>query len=331
MTRFLSIFIAIAFVAGCDKTPAEAEPIRCDGSSTVYPMTRDLADRFASSTPAKLLVSASGSGSGFDKLCRGEIDIAGASRPIRREEARSCERAKVDFIELPIALDAIAIVVHPDNDWVDELTTEELETIWRKSSQGKVETWSAVRDGWPSKPLNLYGPGLDSGTFDYFNAAILDGDGSRSDYDSSERDEVIVKGVSSDPMGLGYFSLAYAKAEGLRVVPIDDGNDDNGVGSVPPSLETVKSQTYQPLTRPIFLYVSTRAARREDVRAFVDFYLDGAPSIAEGAGFAPLPPKAYAIAQKRFSAGQTGSLFEDGSQVGMPIEQLLRSTPSPPQ
>jgi phosphate transport system substrate-binding protein len=241
---------------------------------------------------------------------------------MRADERQACQAASVGFVELPVAFDGIAVVVHPDNDWVDQLTVDELATIWTNE---EVETWSDVRETWPKEPLNLYGPGLDSGTYDYFGAAILNGDSSRADYDSSEDDDVIVESIAGDAFSLGYFSLAYVggdKAK-VRVVPIDDGDDDNGVGAIEPTVESIADQKYQPLSRPVFVYVSTTSAERPEVSAFVDFILDGVPAIADDAGFARLPPRAYKLAKQRFGTRTTGSAFEGGAQVGVRIENLL--------
>lgn len=302
MKDLLTILAVLVALASCDGKTKPAEPIRYDGSSTVYPITRELADRFGASSSMKFMVSAGGTGAGVKKLCRGELDLAGASRDMKPSEVKACERAQVDWIQLPIARDGIAVVVHPSNDWVDQMTTAELEAIWSDSAADEVSKWSDVRKGWPSKPINLYGPGLESGTYDYFNTVILNGEASRSDYDSSESDTVIMSAVADDPNGLGYFSLAYAKSdsEAVRTIPIDDGNDDNGVGAVPPALETIAKGSYQPLSRPVFIFVSKTSVARPEVAAFIDFYLDGVPAIAEEAGFAPLSPKEYAATKRDF-------------------------------
>lgn len=325
--RLLTIALAVLLFGGCDRKAKPEGPIRYDGSSTVYPIVRELGDRFAAPSSASFLVGASGTTAGIRKLCRGELDIAGASRPIRSEELQACASSKVEVIEVPIAFDGIAVVVNAENDWVDELTVDELATIWSAESEGEVDSWDDVRGGFPKRPLNLYGPGLDSGTLDYFSIAVLGPDGSpRNDYDSSESDDFIVEAVSEDVDGLGFFSMAYATTPGeeVRVVPIDDGDDSNGAGGVKPTPKTIAMQKYQPLTRPVFVYVSKASAERDEVSAFVNFLLDGVPAIAEEAGFAPLPPRAYDLGKERFRARRTGSAFAGGAKVDMRIEELLK-------
>lgn len=325
--KYFAVTLVALSLLGCKEKPPKVEPIRYDGSSTVYPVVRSLADRFPNGkVDGGFLISAGGTGAGINKLCRGEVDIAGASRPIRADERQKCQTAQVGILEVPIAFDGIAVVVHPENDWVDQLTTEELAKIWSADATGKVKTWADVREGWPKKPLKLYGPGLDSGTYDYFNKAILGAGTSRDDYDSSEDDNLIARSVATEPNALGYFSLAYARGADakLKTIPIDDGDDSNGVGSIAPTTDTIRKETYQPLSRPIFIYVSATSAERAEVSAFVDFILDGAPAIAEESGFAPLPPKAYSLAKSRFESRLTGTAFPDGAQVGVKIEDLLR-------
>ncbi len=299
--------------------------IKIDGSSTVFPITQAVAEDFQQDKGGRVTVGVSGTGGGFKKLCRGEIEIAGASRPIKDEEVSACKSGGIDFVELPVAFDGLAIVVHKSNDWVDHITVDELKTIWAPEAQDKVKKWSQVRKGWPDKDLRLFGPGVDSGTYDYFTQAVVGKEhASRGDFTSSEDDNVLVQGVSSDAAALGFFGYAYysENKEKLKLVPVDDGKDDNGKGPIEASPETVEKGTYQPLSRPIFIYVSTRAAGRPEVKAFVDYYLTKGPELVKEVGYIALPAKAYQLAQKRFADQKTGSVFH-GSRVGVTVEELL--------
>ncbi len=304
--------------------------VAVDGSSTVYPITEAMAEEFQREHPqVRVTVGISGTGGGFKKFCAGETDISDASRPIKTSEMERCQANGIDFIELPVAFDGIAVVVNPQNDWVDYLTVDELRVMWAPESQGKVTRWSQVRAGWPDAELHLFGPGVDSGTFDYFTDAIVGEEGaSRGDFQASEDDNVLVQGVASDKYALGYFGYAYYEEnqDRLRVVPIDDGNPDNGDGPITPSPDTIANGTYQPLSRPIFIYVSTKAAERPEVQAFVRFYLDpaNARALVREVGYVPLPDKAYQLALERFEKRLTGSVFAGGSQVGVSLEDLLQ-------
>jgi phosphate transport system substrate-binding protein len=311
--------------------PAGGEPgvIVVDGSSTVLPISQAVAEDFEKAHKARVTVGKSGTGGGFQKLCRGEIAISGASRPIKESEREACKAGGVEFIELPVAYDGIAVVVHKQNDWVDHLTVEELEKMWAPEADGKIKKWSEVREGWPDKDLHLFGPGVDSGTYDYFTAAVVGKEhASRGDFQPNEDDNVLVQGVSTDPTALGYFGYAYyvENADKLELVPIDDGKPDNGQGAIAPSPETVANGTYQPLSRPIFIYVSKKAAdERPEVASFVEYYLKEGRALVKEVGYIPLPDEAYDLAAQRFQKRQTGSLFEDGSKIGVTVEQLLRA------
>ena len=301
------------------------DSIQIDGSSTVFPINQAVAEEFHKQKGGRVTVGVSGTGGGFKKFCRGEIAIAGASRPIKESEVAQCKAAGIEFVELPIAFDGLAVAVHPKNDWVDHMTVEELKTIWAPESQGKVLKWSQVREGWPDSDLHLFGPGIDSGTYDYFTQAIVGKEhSSRGDFTSSEDDHVLVQGVSTDPAGLGFFGYAYyaENKDKLKLVPIDDGNASNGDGPVAPSPETVENGTYQPLSRPIFIYVSTKAAEKPEVASFVEFFLAEGPALAGKVGYIALPPAAYQLARDRFAARKTGTVFQ-GSKVGVTVEELL--------
>jgi len=301
--------------------------ITIDGSSTVFPINEAVAEEFQKQNQAKVTIGVSGTGGGFKKFCAGEIAIAGASRPIKPTEEDACKAAKIDYVELPIAYDGLAIVVNPKNTWAKSLTVEELKKLWEPAAQGKVLKWNQVRTGFPAKEVHLFGPGVDSGTYDYFTKAVVGEEHkSRGDYTSSEDDNVLVQGVSRDEGALGFFGLAYfvENADKLKLVPIDDAVTENGKGPISPTAETVANGTYQPLSRPIFIYVSKSALARPEVTAFTEFYLQHGATLVKDAHYVPLPDRAYELAQKRLKAGTAGSLFAGkGSQVGVTVEALL--------
>lgn len=301
------------------------EVIKIDGSSTVFPISQAVAEEFQKDRGGRVTVGISGTGGGFKKFCRGETAISDASRPIKDAEVEQCKAGGIEFIELPIAYDGLAVVVHKDNTWVDSMTPAELKTMWAPESQDKVKKWSQVRKGWPDKEFHLFGPGVDSGTYDYFTEAINGKEhASRGDFTSSEDDNVLVQGVSSDQNALGFFGLAYYEEnqDKLKLVPIDDGKDDNGKGPIAPSQETVAGGSYQPLSRPIFIYVDSKAIARPEVTAFVSYYLEKGPALIKEVGYIPLPDSAYQLVAKRFADKKTGSVFH-GSKVGVTVEQLL--------
>jgi phosphate transport system substrate-binding protein len=312
-------------------TPTPAAPnaavIAIDGSSTVFPITEAVAEEFQKANAAKVTIGVSGTGGGFKKFCAGEIAIAGASRPIKPTEAEACTASKIEFIELPVAYDGLAVITNPKNTWAKTLTVAELKTLWEPGAQNKLTKWSQIRTGFPDKEIHLFGPGVDSGTYDYFTKAVVGEEHkSRGDYTSSEDDNVLVQGVSRDVGGLGFFGLAYYEEnkDKLSLVGIDDGNDTNGKGPILPTAQTVSDGTYQPLSRPVFIYVSKAAAARPEVKAFVDFYLTKGEQLVKDARYVPLPAKAYELAHKRFNETRTGSIFAGGgSQIGVTVEALL--------
>lgn len=335
--RSLPALLALAACGGeppkpATENPAEApapaaEPIALDGSSTVFPIAEAVAEEFQKVNPGqRVTVGTSGTGGGFKKFCAGEIAISNASRPIKQSEIDACKAAGVDFIELPVAYDGIAVVVHPEASWVDSMTVAELKAIWEPEAQGKVTKWSQVRAGWPDQELHLFGAGVDSGTYDYFTQAITGKEhSSRGDYTSSEDDNVLVQGISTDKSALGFFGLAYLEenAGKVRAVPIEDGKAENGAGPISPTVQTVRDGTYQPLSRPLFIYVSTKAAERAEVQKFIAFTLNEGRALVGEVGYVPLPDSAYTLAVKRFEERKTGSVFQGGSQVGLSLEQLL--------
>jgi phosphate transport system substrate-binding protein len=312
-------------------TPATAQQtIEIDGSSTVYPITEAMAEEFQSESGGKyrVTVGISGTGGGFKKFCRGETHISDASRPIKESEREACKAAGIEFIELPVALDALTVMVNPENDWVDHLTVDELKKIWEPAAQDTVTNWSQVREGFPDRPLTLYGAGTDSGTYDYFTEAVVGEEGaSRGDFTASEDDNVLVQGIAFDQNALGFFGLAYyvENQDKLKAVPIQP---PGGGDPVAPSVETARNGSYQPLSRPIFIYVSKQAAdEMEAVQQFVEFYLnpENAELLVEEVGYVPLPTEAYELALRNFEERHTGTAFGGGSQVGIAVEDLLQA------
>jgi len=311
--------------AASSNTPAAVTPstvltgrVTVDGSSTVLPMSRVTAAAFRSAHPAVAVeVNESGTGGGFQKLCDGQVDLIGASRPINAEESQRCEANRVEFVELPVAFDSVAVVVNSDNKLVECLTVPQLRNVWRPEAEGKAKWWSDIRGTLPAKPLHLFGPGKASGTFDYFTLAVVGTQSSsRSDYTKSEDDEELVRGVAADPDALGYFGYAYylAHKDALKLVAID-----NGKGCVLPSSETVADGTYQPLSRPLFVYASLPAIARPEVLALADEYVgpDNAARVRE-IGYVPLPTATLLSVGRRLHEGVTGSIFGNrGSVLGV--------------
>lgn len=337
MKKFVLLVSAGFALAACGggqqdrkSSSAISGEIRIDGSSTVYPLSEAMAEEFRNAEPeVRVTVGESGTGGGFKKFSRNEIDINDASRPITAEEIELCQQNGVEFIEIPVAYDGLAVVVSKENNFVDYLTVAELKKIWEPAAQGKIKTWNQVRPTFPNQPINLYGAGTASGTYDYFTEAIVGkAKSSRGDYNASEDDNVLVKGVSSDKNALGYFGLAYYEnnADKLKLVPIDDGNDENGKGGILPSQETVSNGTYQPLSRPEFIYVNAKSADRPEVKAFIRFYTENAATLAKEIGSVPLPAEVYTLTQKRFDGKVTGTVFgKDRNTVGVNMADLLKS------
>ncbi|MCP9451346.1 MAG: PstS family phosphate ABC transporter substrate-binding protein [Nitrospira sp.] len=301
--------------------------IKIDGSSTVYPVTEAVAEEFQSLHRGKIRVTVgiAGSGGGFKKFCRGEIDIADASRPILKEEMALCQKNGISYYELPVAFDALTVAVSPKNTWVDSMTVEELRKIWEPAAQGKITRWNQVRPDWPDAQLVLFGAGSDSGTFDYFTDAIVGKPkSSRGDYTASEDDNVLVQGIERNVHSLGYIPYAYyaAQQKKLKAVAIVGKN-----GPVLPSAETVKNGSYHPLSRPLFIYVNAESAKRPEVRQFVEYYLAEGPKLIAEVHYVPLPDQAYEMARERFAKGIVGTGFGGEPEVGLPVEEILRRPP----
>lgn len=316
------VSLAILAAPACGRGGADI--VMIDGSSTVYPITEAVAEEWHRQvSDGRVTIGVSGTGGGFKKLCAGEIAMSGASRPIKEVEVEACRAAGVEYIELPVAYDGIAIVVPRSNTFVDYLTVAELRAMWAPAAQGKVTRWNQVRASFPDAPLHLYGAGVDSGTYDYFTAAVVgEQHGSRGDFTSSEDDNVLVQGVARDRGGLGFFGFAYFKEnqDKLRAVPVKGGDGP----PVAPSVETIATGAYQPLSRPILIYVAKKAAERPEVRALITFWMDDAGKLAQEVGYIALPPRAYRLAQARFDGLVTGTLFGGrGARVGVTVESLL--------
>jgi phosphate transport system substrate-binding protein len=295
--------------------------ITVDGSDTVFPITKAMAAAFRASNPAvQIDVEFSGTGGGFKKFCAGQIDIEDASRPIRSDEGEQCKAQHIEYIELPVAFDPLSVVVNAKNTFVDCLTIVDLKAMWEPAAEGKTMQWNQIRESFPALPLVLFGPGKASGTFDYFTFAIVGTEGSsRGDYTKSEDDMVIERGVAAEPNALGYFGYAYYQAnkDQLKVVAVD-----NGSGCILPSAKTVADETYQPLSRPLFIYIKAAAAARPEVRAFTRFYLAReSTKIVTKVGYVPLPKSALVAQVSRFEKCETGSAFgAHGSVTGAKLD-----------
>lgn len=306
---FPSLLLLLITACSTTPTPTEGTPettekvltgsIEADGSSTVYPITEAVAEEFRLEAPeVKVTVGLAGTGGGFQKFCRGETDVNNASRPIKDSEITLCEEGGVEYVDFTVAYDGLAVLVNPENDWVDEITVEELKKIWEPTAQNTVMKWSDVREDWPEEELHLYGPGTASGTFDYFTEAIVGEAGSsRGDYTASEDDNVLVQGIANDPNALGFFGLAYYEenADKLKLVGVN-----NGEAAVLPSEETVKNGSYTPLSRPLFIYFNDLALKRTEAIAFGRFYLENAGVLAGEVGYIAMTDEEYATQMKKF-------------------------------
>ena len=300
-------------LAACGSSSQDARPgagqaagpslITLDGSSTVFPISEAVAEEFQKvEKGVNVTVGISGTGGGFQKFCRGEIDIADASRPISATEVEACRKTGVEYTELPVAYDGIAIAVSPKASWVDTITTAELKTLWSPDAQGKVTKWSQVRKGWPDREVHLFGAGVDSGTYDYFTEVITGkAKASRGDFTSSEDDNVLIQGIANDELALGFVPYAYYEGnkDKLKLVPVDDGKG----GPITPTPETIENGTYKPLSRPVFIYVSKKAAERPEVRKFVEFYLRNADQLVREVNYVSLGAANYTASLEKFATG----------------------------
>ena len=315
--------LASAFLALAASSVQAESLVKVDGSSTVYPVTEAVAEDFQKSVKGeiKVTVGISGTGGGFKKFCRGEIDVANASRPILKKEMEDCAKEGITYYELPVAFDALTVVVNP-NSKITQLSVAQLKKMWEPDAQGKVSNWNQVDPSFPDAPLNLFGAGSDSGTFDYFTEAINGkSKASRGDYTASEDDNVLVQGVSRDVNAIGYFGYAYyAENQGkLKAVAIVNSKGE----AVLPSEKSVIDGSYNPLARPIFIYVSAKALERAEVRQFVDFYMKSAPALTSEVKYVPLPAKAYEANMEHMKSKKLGTVFGGHADVGVTIEELI--------
>jgi phosphate transport system substrate-binding protein len=282
--------------------------IRVDGSSTVYPITEAVAEDFSKAAKGvRTTVGVSGTGGGFKRFCKGETDISDASRPITKSEAETCKSANIEFVELPVAYDGLCIAISKQNTWATKLTVDQIRKIY--SASGTAKTWKDLDSAWPDRAIKVYSPGTDSGTFDYFKEVTVGKDGKvRSDMSVSEDDNVLVNGVAGDRDAIGYFGFAYYVENKDKLVAVAV---DNGKGAVLPTDATILDGSYEPFSRPVFIYVNRKSADRPEIGAFVDFYLQQAAALSKEVGYTPLPESIYGTARTNWKARRTGTQFLD--------------------
>ncbi len=301
--------------------------INIDGSSTVFPITEAMAEEFGNATDGnvRITVGVSGTGGGFKKFCGGETHISDASRPIKQSEVELCAEAGIDYIELPVAIDGLSVMVNPANDFVECMTVDELHTIWAPEAEEVITKWNQVRPEWPDRDMGLYAPGVDSGTFDYFTETVNgESQASRADFLPSEDDNVLVTGIANDQGALGYFGYAYyaENADRLKLVAIDGGD-----GCILPNDETINNGTYAPLSRPLFIYVSSASINEPHVKAFVEYYLDAANrAFISETGYIPFPDTVYGLALAKFQNGASGAAFGGDARLSGTVEEVLRAS-----
>jgi phosphate transport system substrate-binding protein len=314
-----TVLAALALATSTNASPL----VKVDGSSTVFPITEAVAEDFQAFKKGaiRVTVGISGTGGGFKKFCRNEIDVVNASRPITAAEIEACKQQGVQFIEMPIAYDALTVVINPKNNWSQTITVEELKKIWEPEAQGKITQWNQINPAWPDKKIKLYGAGADSGTFEYFTEAIVGkAKSSRGDFTASEDDNVLVQGVASDIYALGFFGFAYYIENSKRVTAaaVDSGN-----GGVLPSAATVENNSYKPLSRPIFIYINAKSADKPEVDEFVKFYMANAPTLVDEVKYFPLSKEVYQLNLEHLQKRKVGTVFK-GSGVNIKLEDILK-------
>jgi phosphate transport system substrate-binding protein len=324
--KMLGISAAIAAAFGGFAASAQAQTVKIDGSSTVFPITEAVAEDFQKSKKGavRVTVGISGTGGGFKKFCRGETDISNASRPITKSEMADCKAAGITYLEMPVAYDALTVVINPKNTFLKSATVAEMKKLWEPGAQGKVTKWNQINPSWPDAPVKLFGAGADSGTFEYFTEAIVGkAKSSRGDYTASEDDNVLVQGVSRDVNAIGYFGYAYyaENRDKLKALPIV--NDKLGK-AVEPSGETVVNGTYQPLSRPIFIYINAKSAAKPEVKEFINYFNKNADKLVKEVKYVPLPAKAYSYNTETLGKMRVGTKFGGENKVGLTIEELMK-------
>jgi phosphate transport system substrate-binding protein len=329
MNRFQLAAAAAALAGAFASGTAFAQAlVKIDGSSTVFPISEAVAEEFQKDKKGSIRVTVgiSGTGGGFKKFCRGETDISNASRPILKKEMEECKAAGIKYIELPVAFDALTVMVNPKNPFIKSMTVAELKKIWEPAAQGTITKWNQINPTWPDQPLKLFGAGADSGTFDYFTEAIVGkAKSSRGDFTASEDDNVLVQGISRDINALGFFGYAYyaENKDKLKAVPIV-----NKAGkAVEPSEESVLNNSYEPLSRPIFIYVSAKSADKPEVKEFVEYFLTHGGKLAKEVKYVPLSGADYKHALENFNKRKTGTAFGGEAEVGVKVADLLKRDP----
>lgn len=332
ITIGVACFGCITFLPREAWAQSKNKSINIDGSSTVYPMTEAVAEEFRKETKGSVNVKVgiSGTGGGFKKFVRGETDIQDASRPILKEEMEQAREHGIEYVELPVIFDALTIAINPKNNWVDFLTVDELKKMWEPAAQGRITHWNQIRPTWPNEKILLFGAGSDSGTFDYFTEAIVgQAKSSRGDYTASEDDNVLVQGIEGNKFALGYIPYAYYAPHKNRMKAVPIKWEKNKVKDpVAPSLGNVLKGIYNPLSRPLFIYVNKKSAQQKpEVKQFVEFYLENAEILAKQVKYLPLPEKAYEMCWDKFRKLEVGTGFGGAPEVGLAVEEILKRKP----
>lgn len=339
--KYLALAVVMALllvVVSCSNpnntgTVGTNEPgyVKIDGSSTVFPLAEAVAEEYQKEKQGrvKVTVGISGTGGGFKKFVRGETDISNASRPILKEEMEQAKANGIEYIELPVCFDALTVVVNPQNTWVTSITVDDLKKIWEPEAQGKVTHWNQVRPEWPNEKIVLFGAGSDSGTFDYFTEAIVGkAKSSRGDFTASEDDNVLVQGIAGNKYALGYIPYAYYAPNASKMKALGIEWSKNSVKEpVMPTMENVLAGTYNPLSRPLFIYINRKSAEKPEVKEFVEFFLKNGPTLATEVKYLPLPANAYEMARSRFARMEIGTGFGGTPEVGLHVEEILKRTP----
>lgn len=318
--------LAVAGVALVGAQSAMAQVIKIDGSSTVYPITEAVAEEFqkAKKNAIKVTVGISGTGGGFKKFCRDETDISNASRPITKSEMELCKAAGVEYVEMPVAFDALTVVINPKNVFLKQATVEEMKMLWEPAAQGKITKWNQINPAWPDAPIKLFGAGADSGTFEYFTEAMVGkAKSSRGDYTASEDDNVLVQGVSRDVNAIGYFGYAYYAENKAKLKALPIVNPKTGK-AVEPSAANVENGTYAPLSRPIFIYVKAKSLDKPEVKEFIEFYMKNGATLTKEVKYVPLPASAYTGNVEHMKKKKLGTVFGGHNEIGITVEEVMK-------